>query len=152
MTKEEIQKAWDRLLLTGWRHEWSMAGVKANAYKEIKGLDRGTDVDWGKVDSFLDSCNLKRCETFLVGKIPVRTFVESRCPNLSGCLWSGKYSNDELLEAIDRFKWKPLSEKQRQKYSQRKQNRKRKINREEKSTVFIKARELVKKSDWKTAK
>ena len=148
MSKEELQELWDRELLNGWQREGSMASVKAKFYRKVKELDFDTELDWDKVDIFLESCALKRYETDYVSKQPVRAFVENRSPNLSGCLWSGKYSHDELLEAIDRFKWTPLTEEQKAKFSRQKYQRYRKG----KNSLTIKARELTKKHDWNTVK
>lgn len=148
MSKEEFQELWDRELLDGWQREGSMAGVKAKFYRKVKELDFDAELDWGKVDTFLESCALKRYELVYVSKQPVRAFVENRSPNLSGCLWSGKYSHDELLEAIDRFKWTPLTEEQKTKFSKQKYQRYRKG----KNSLTIKARELTKKHDWNTVK
>ena len=148
MSKEELQELWDRELLNGWQREGSMASVKAKFYRKVKELDFDAELDWDKVDIFLESCALKRYETDYVSKQPVRAFVENRSPNLSGCLWSGKYSHDELLEAIDRFKWTPLTEEQKAKFSRQKYQRYRKG----KNSLTIKARELTKKHDWNTVK
>ena len=148
MSKEELQELWDRELLDGWQRESSIAGVKAKFYRKVKELDFDAELDWGKVDTFLESCALKRYELVYVSKQPVRAFVENRSPNLSGCLWSGKYSHDELLEAIDRFKWTPLTEEQKTKFSKQKYQRYRKG----KNSLTIKARELTKKHDWNTVK
>jgi len=148
MSKEELQELWDRELLDGWQREGSMAGVKAKFYRKVKELDFDAELDWGKVDTFLESCALKRYELVYVSKQPVRAFVANRSPNLSGCLWSGKYSHDELLEAIDRFKWTTLTEKQKEKFSKQKYERYRKG----KNSLTIKARELTKKHDWNTVK
>jgi len=149
MSEEELQELWDRELLDGWQREGSMAGVKAFFFKKATGLnDYEGELDWGKVDTFLESCALKRYELMYVSKQPVRAFVANRSPNLSGCLWSGKYSHDELLEAIDRFKWTPLTEEQKAKFSRQKYQRYRKG----KNSLTIKARELTKKHDWNTVK
>lgn len=148
MSKEELQELWDRELLNGWQREGSMASVKAKFYRKVKELDFDAELDWDKVDIFLESCALKRYETDYVSKQPVRAFVENRSPNLSGCLWSGKYSHDELLEAIDRFKWTPLTEEQKAKFSRQKYQR----HRKGKNSLTIKARELTKKHDWNTVK
>ena len=149
MSKEELQELWDRELLDGWQRQSSMAGVKAFFFKKATGLDDYEgELDWGKVDTFLESCALKRYEPVYVSKQPVRAFVENRSPNLSGCLWSGKYSHDELLEAIDRFKWTPLTEEQKAKFSRQKYQR----HRKGKNSLTIKARELTKKHDWNTVK
>ena len=148
MSKEELQELWDRELLNGWQREGSMASVKAKFYRKVKELDFDAELDWDKVDIFLESCALKRYETDYVSKQPVRAFVENRSPNLSACLWSGKYSHDELLEAIDRFKWTPLTEEQKAKFSRQKYQRYRKG----KNSLTIKARELTKKHDWNTVK
>jgi len=148
MSKEELQELWDRELLDGWQREGSMSGVKAKFYRKVKELDFDAELDWGKVDTFLESCALKRYELMYVSKQPVRAFVANRSPNLSGCLWSGKYSHDELLEAIDRFKWTPLTEKQKDKFSKQKYERYRRA----KNSLTIKARELTKKHDWNTVK
>ena len=148
MSKEEFQELWDRELLNGWQREGSMASVKAKFYRKVKELDFDAELDWDKVDIFLESCALKRYETDYVSKQPVRAFVENRSPNLSGCLWSGKYSHDELLEAIDRFKWTPLTEEQKAKFSRQKYQR----HRKGKNSLTIKARELTKKHDWNTVK
>lgn len=148
MSKEELQELWDRELLNGWQREGSMASVKAKFYRKVKELDFDAELDWDKVDIFLESCALKRYETGYVSKQPVRAFVENRSPNLSGCLWSGKYSHDELLEAIDRFKWTPLTEEQKAKFSRQKYQR----HRKGKNSLTIKARELTKKHDWNTVK
>lgn len=148
MSKEELQELWDRELLNGWRREASMAGVKAVFFKKAVGMEEKDNVDWEEVDAFLGSCELKRCEFDFVGKHPARAFVANRSPNLSGCLWSGKYSDDELLEAIDRFKWVPFTKKQKTKLSRQKRGRYRKG----KNSLTIKARELTKKYDWGTVK
>ena len=149
MSKEELQELWDRALLEGWRKERSLAGVKAVFFKQATGLDGyEAELDWGKVDTFLESCALKRYEPMYVSKQPVRAFVANRSPNLSGCLWSGKYSDDELLEAIDRFKWTSLTKKQKAKLSRQKRGR----YRRGKNSLTIKARELTKKHDWDTVK
>ena len=154
MSKEEIQKIWDTTLLRGWKREWSMAGLKAHVYKKIKGIDENDkrELNWVEVDNFIEDCNLKRCEAYSLGKQPVRMFVEDRSPNLSGCLWSGKYSDDELLEAIDRFKWKTLSAKQRQKLADHRAYQKKKEENKTNRLRSVKARQLNTIREWNVIK
>ena len=99
---KDYQLLWDKKLLEGWAKEWKVGGVKASTFKEAKGLSPDADIDWDELDQFFDSISLKRYQLY-TGQLPVRAFIEARSSNLSGCLWSGKYSDDELLAAIDNF-------------------------------------------------
>ena len=151
MNKEELQKLWDRRLLEGWYNEWSMGRVQGNVYREAKGLSPDTYLDWGKVDEFFQNSGLKRHQkTF--GPLPTRAFVEAMSPNLSGCLWSGKHSEDDILRAIDNFKWNAPSVAVLNKHHNRKSGRKNYNKKKKQGERVVEARSLDKGHDWNTIK
>ena len=150
MNKEELQKLWDQTLIEGWQGEWKLGGVKAHTYRRANGIGQDVKLDWAEIDKFFDDSDLKRYEQY-GGQVRVRAFIESRSSNLSGCLWSGKYSDDEILAAIDRFKWKD-NKVMRQAYHNRKNSKKQHAKKKHQSTEFVRARSLGKKHDWKTVK
>ncbi len=156
-TQEEMQEIWDRELLQGWKEDmWMMVVVHRFLLQVNPTLVDGLRVK-EEFREFFVPLGLKRCldkdtrndaEPLFVGRGQVRVFVSSRCEQLSNCLWSGKHTNQKLLESIDNFTWKQMGGKAVNRHHTRKSYQKRK----NKAVITIRARELTKKYDWKTVK
>ena len=112
MSKE--QKLWDELLIEGWNKFWKVKGLYLQFYIRAQGLpnDQTVNPTWRDSSDFALSFDLKRsyrCDKgekeALFTKQEVRALIASRSPTLSNCLWSGKHTDEAILEAIDRFPW-----------------------------------------------
>ena len=147
---------WDRQLLRGWNNDSSIAQVAAAFLVEVKPelVDAPLIINnWEKFREFFVPLGLKRCldvnsagEPIFRGWGRTRVFIASRCERLSNCLWSGKHTEQKLLDSIDAFTWRKHG-----KAIQRamvKNHVKKKAARAE---VSIKARGLSNR-DWNTAK
>ena len=111
---EDKQKLWDELLIEGWHKFWSVKGLYFQFYIRAQGLpnDKTVTAGWEEIGDFAMGFDLKRSykcdkgekETLWM-KQEVRALIASRSPKLSNCLWSGKHTDEAILEAIDRFPW-----------------------------------------------
>ena len=163
LSQAELQRIWDTSLLTCWEVNsggWSIAtgflkGIESDLAEKFNGITtKPTADDYEQVSTLLVLHNLSRClDRGRKGQLEfrpsktARAFVSEHCERLSNCLWSGKHTNKEILDSINNFKWrkkgKKVNEEMHRKYS--------KINHFS-GTIFVSARELSKKSDWKTVK
>ena len=163
LSQAELQKIWDTSLLTCWEVNsggWSIAtgflkGIKSDLAEKFNGITtKPTADDYEQVRTLLASYNLSRClDRGSEGQLEfrpsktARAFVSEHCQRLGTCLWSGKHTNEALLDSIDNFKWlkkgKAISNELKRR-SRRHQNFL--------VPVTIKARELDKRHDWDTVK
>ena len=147
------QQIWDKNLLHGWTLDAHIMRVVVAFLSEVKPElvnDSGRAEEFRE---FLISLNLKRCLDVQEGK-PVfigyggaRAFIANRCERLNNCLWSGKYTEQELLDSIDAFRWR--------KHGAAIQAEAVRRHRKKISTpaeIRLQMRELSKKHDWKTVK
>ena len=163
LSQEELQKIWDTSLLSCWKADssgWSIVtaflkGIDSDFAEKLNGItSKPTDADFEDIKNFIVSLNLSRCldwgtygqPEFRASKT-ARAFVAEHCERLNTCLWSGKHTNEALLESINNFKWrrkgKAVHKALCSKYN--------KINHAP-AALKIKARELSKRSDWATVK
>ena len=152
------QKVWDENLIYGWRADISKKDLALRFIDTCNNeLFKSVINSTGKmleVVEYISSLKLKRCrdntgknkepEFSLRRNVPLRAFVAERSDHLSKCLWSEKNKTEDILEAIDRFKWVRVSGGT--------SNEKRNRNNEKRCTKVIKARSLTKKHDWGTVK
>lgn len=147
---EEYQCLWDKLLLEGWHKEWKVGGLIIEFYRKVHGLTGNDEIDWEKMHEFVLSINLKRSysEDERVAGQPVRAFINNRCERLGNCLWSKKHTDQELLNAIDNFKWnnKKIKKQASKRIVERK---KRQRDRDKVRRIFV--RELDKRN-WNFVK
>ena len=153
MDKQEV---WDRQLLRGWTNDAHIVQVATAFINEVKPEllnDFYLIEDWEKFREFFVPLGLKRCldadaagEPIFRGWGRTRVFIASRCERLSNCLWSGKYTEQQLLDSIDAFAWRKHGKAIQQAMSKR--HAKKKAARGE---VNIKARGLINR-DWNTVK
>ena len=153
MDKQEV---WDRALLSGWNNDIYIIQVASAFLSEVKPelvSDSGRIEDGKKFREFFVPLGLKRCldvdssgEPIFRGWGRTRVFIASRCERLNNCLWSGKYTEQQLLDSIDAFTWRKHG-KAIQQMMGKKQLRKRLARGE----VRIKARGLSNR-DWNTVK
>ena len=156
MKQKDMQRVWDRELLQGWKEDQRMMRVVSRFLFHVK---PSLVDDFGAKEGFRDffvPLGLKRCTDranskdqgdYFGGRGPVRGFISSRCERLSNCLWSGKYTNEKLLDNIDNFSWKRTGKALRRKYAEKAKNKLK-----ARGVIRIKARELSKKHDWDTVK
>lgn len=111
---EDKQKLWDELLIEGWHKFWKGNGLHLQFYIRAQGLPNDMTVkpSWKEMEDFVIGCNLKRSYRLvngeripLWGKQELRALIAAHSPKLSNCLWSGKHTDEAILEAIDRFPW-----------------------------------------------
>ena len=150
------QEIWDRELLSGWTNDTYILQVATAFLNEVKPElvnDAGLVKDWKEFREFLIPLGMKRCldvnsagEPIFRGWGRTRVFIASRCERLSNCLWSGKYTEQKLLDSIDAFAWRKHG-KAIQQVMEKKNNKKRMARGE----VRIKARELSNRN-WNTVK
>ena len=153
MDKQEV---WDRQLLRGWNDDSSIAQVAAAFLVEVKPelVDAPLVINnWEKFREFFVPLGLKRCldvnsagEPIFLGWGRTRVFISSRCERLNNCLWSGKHTEQKLLDSIDAFTWRKHG-KAIQREGTKKHNKKRSGTIE----VRIKARGLSNR-DWNRVK
>ena len=153
MDKQEV---WDRALLSGWNNDIYIIQVASAFLSEVKPelvSDSGRIEDGKKFREFFVPLGLKRCldvdssgEPIFRGWGRTRVFIGSRCERLSNCLWSGKHTEQKLLDSIDAFTWRKHGKAIQQAMSKR--HTKKKLARGE---VRIKARGLINR-DWNTVK
>lgn len=163
LSQAELQKIWDTSLLACWKSDvsgWAIAtgflkGIgKPDLAEKFNGKTKPTDADYGQVRTLLASYKLSRCldrggEGGLEFRpsASARAFVAEHCERLGTCLWSGKHTNEALLDSIDNFKWR---RKGRAVVNAMKNKNYKKRNAV--VSVSIKARELDKRHDWDTVK
>jgi len=156
MKRPSNQEIWDRELLSGWIHDTYIVQVATAFLSEIKPElvnDSGRVKDWKKFREFFIPLDMKRCldvnsagEPIFRGWGRTRVFIASRCERLSNCLWSGKHTEQKLLDSIDAFTWRKHG-----KAIQRAMVKKHVKKKAARAEVSIKARGLSNR-DWNTAK
>ena len=117
MTDAEYQNIWDKRLLSSWTGDFSGWAIGVGFLKDVdsdllEAFER-REGDFGAISRLFISCNLSRClDKDYYGNLefrPSRTaraFVSEHCERLSTCLWSGKHTEEALLESINNFKWR----------------------------------------------
>ena len=164
LSQAELQKIWDISLLTCWKIDASGWAIASGFLKKIESDSDAarkfyegtklTPADFEAIRTEIASYQLSRCldrrtesELEFRPAYTARAFVAEHCERLGTCLWSGKHTNEALLENIDNFKWrrkgKAVANAARMKHYH-KQNTL--------IPVPISARELDKRHDWKTVK
>ena len=163
LSQAELQKIWDTSLLTCWEANsggWSIAtgflkGIESDLAEKFNGITtKPTADDYEQVSTLLVLHNLSRClDRGREGQLEfrpsasARAFVAEHCERLGTCLWSGKHTNEALLDSIDNFTWR---RKGRAIINATKNKNYKKRN--SLAPIAIKARELTKKHDWNTVK
>lgn len=160
MNQEEIQELWDMSLLSGWKADRHMATVLKRFLKIVapeQMESNGEFVDISEAIVYLESLGLSRCydkkntNDGVVGFIGIRDrarpFIAARCEDLNNCLWNKDNSIMDIIDAMDRFKWRRKGKSARKSYGKQYAKYKRACG--EKT---IKARSLGKKHDWDTVK
>lgn len=106
------QRAWDELLIEGWHKCWTVSGLQIQYYIRTQGLAGTENPDWKEIDRYILEAGLKRSYEYskgeracFWGRQEVRALIAARSPKLNNCLWSGKHTDEAILEAIDRFPW-----------------------------------------------
>ena len=150
------QEIWDRNLLRGWTNDIPIMCVAVLFLKDVKPElvnEKGLIIDPVEFRDFFIPLNLKRCldrnssgDSIFKGYGQTRPFISSRCERLNNCLWSGKYTEQELLDSIDAFRWRKHGAAI-SKAVNRKNSRKKSALR----TLNIKARGLS-NTNWNTTK
>jgi len=161
LSQAELQKIWDASLLSCWNADlsgWSIVinfleGIESDLSKKFHNHTITND-DFEEIQKLLVSFQLSRCLDlstkgdleFRASKT-ARAFVSEHCERLSNCLWSGKHTNKAILDSINNFKWRKKGKKAHEEMH-RKHSKKNHFS----GNIFVSARELSKKSDWKTVK
>jgi len=164
LSQAELQEIWDTSLLECWKSNasgWAIASgflknieSDSDAARKFYEGDKLTPADFEAIKTEIASYQLSRCldrrtesELEFRPAYTARAFVAEHCERLGTCLWSGKHTNEALLENIDNFKWrrkgKAVSNATRMKsyYKQKAL-----------VPVTLRARELDKRHDWDTVK
>ena len=163
LSQAELQKIWDTSLLTCWEVNsggWSIAtgflkGIESDLAEKFNGITtKPTADDYEQVRTLLASYNLSRClDRGSEGQLEfrpsktARAFVSEHCQRLGTCLWSGKHTNEALLDNIDNFKWLKKGNAISNELKRRSRRHQNFL-----VPVTIKARELDKRHDWDTVK
>jgi hypothetical protein len=162
LSQAELQKIWDVSLLSCWKVNssgWSATGFlkgigKPDFAEKFNGKTKPTAEEFSEVKNLLALHKLSRCldkgtdgELEFRPSKTARAFVAEHCERLGTCLWSGKHTNEALLDSIDNFKWR---RKGRAVVNAVKNKNYKKRN--SLTSIAIKARELTKKHDWNTVK
>jgi len=163
MSNADMQAIWDRHLITGWVRDLPIFVVAIHFAKDTKPeLVRVVD-GWREVvddpvalSAYLVSLNLRRCldknadgTLRFSGKGPTRAFVNSRCKRLSSCLWSDKFTTEQILQNLHRFKWTRLGPAAVKETAKNRQLAKKFIIRDR---IFVNAKQRDKRTDWQTTK
>jgi hypothetical protein len=153
MDKQEV---WDRQLLRGWTNDAHILQVATAFLNEVKPEllnDSYLIEDWAKFREFFVPLGLKRCldvdssgKPAFLGWGKVRVFISSRCERLNNCLWSGKHTEQQLLDSIEAFTWRKHGKAIQQERA-KKHNKKRSAT----IDIRIKARGLSNRN-WNTTK
>ncbi|MDG0980934.1 MAG: hypothetical protein P8O79_14495 [Halieaceae bacterium] len=162
LNRSELQKIWDESLLACWKADssgWSIAtafltSIESEFAEKLNGTKKPTDAEFAQIKNFLASLQLSRCLDWATNGAlefrpskTARAFVAEHCERLNNCLWSGKHTNEAILDSINNFRWlkkgRKVNNALRGKYS--------KISHSP-VDIRIRARELSKKSDWATIK
>mgnify|MGYP003636383809 FL=1 len=164
LSQAELQKIWDTSLLACWKANsggWAIASEflkeiesDSNAARKFYEGDKLTPADFEAIKTEIASYQLSRCldrrtesELEFRPSKTARAFVAEHCERLGTCLWSGKHTNEALLDSIDNFKWR---RKGRAVVNARKNKNYKKRN--SIVPVTLRARELDKRHDWDTVK
>ncbi len=122
LSQAELQKIWDTSLLACWKADssgWAIAtaflsGIESDLAKKLDGrTNKPTNAEFAEIKNFIVSCQLSRCldwgtrgELEFRASKTAKAFVAEHCERLNTCLWSGKHTNEALLESINNFKWR----------------------------------------------
>jgi len=163
LSQAELQKIWDTSLLACWKADssgWAIAtaflrGIESDLAKKLDGrTNKPTNAEFVEIKNFIVSCQLSRCldwgtrgELEFRASKTAKAFVAEHCERLNTCLWSGKHTNEALLESINNFKWRKKGKAVQNAVHSRHRSRKNAMG-----DIEIKARELSKKHDWDTVK
>lgn len=157
---KKSQKNWDALLIKGWELDWAMGRVfAAFVDKDAQILYKLKD----RLRSFryMRSLNLKRFPAFLrdsdghdlgshvqfISQLPVKAYLQHHSKQMSGCLWSEKINNSDVLENIENFNWDDAPPVNR---NARARHHRAYIKSQTKKIVSLRAGD--KNHDWKTVK
>ena len=163
LSQAELQKIWDTSLLACWKSDvsgWAIAtgflkGIgKPDLAEKFNGKTKPTAEEFSEVKNLLVSYQLSRCldkgtdgELEFRPSKTARAFVAEHCERLGTCLWSGKHTNEALLENIDNFKWRIKGKASRNATRMKSYHKQNTL-----IPVPIKVREFDKRHDWKTVK
>lgn len=117
MTKKQLQKIWDEIIIDQWQKEGSMIIALTLFLREVKPSlvgPSGFIPDGGLVAAceYMASTGLHRCldvdgeRLYFNVRGPVRAFVAARCPQINNILWSGRYTSEEVVRALPQFRWR----------------------------------------------
>lgn len=143
--KEELQRDWDRRLISGWYQDKYMNKL-VGFFLHFNGIEVEND----EVIAAFKGLELKRMPTF-IGDLnrPVKSFISKCCPRLSGCLFDKRHSAESILDVIELFEW---NSKGSRVTNPERANEKRVERNLRRATRFIPSRGLSKKHDWGTVK
>ncbi len=158
LTKERIQQIWDYELINSWDERgrnkvWKMVD---NFLKRVKPELAYPKSSFDVIEDYLLGLNLKRCldvdpsynvKVFRSWRVDVIGFIHGRSKGLSNALIND-VPKPLILIDINSYKWIKKNARASARYRQKQRYDKKSA----KGTVEIKARELSKKSDWKTVK
>jgi len=163
MSNADMQAIWDRHLITGWVRDLHIYVVAIHFVREtnpelVRVVDGWREVvdDHAAFSAYLVSLNLRRCldkgsdgTLRFSGKGPARAFIHSRCKRLSSCLWSDKFTAEQIVQNLHRFKWIRLGPAAAKETAENRRVDKKFANRDR---IFVNAKPRDKRTDWQTTK
>ena len=163
MSNADMQAIWDRHLITGWVRDLHIYVVAINFVREtnpelVRVVDGWREVvdDHAAFSAYLVSLNLRRCldkgsdgTLRFSGKGPTRAFIHSRCKRLSSCLWSDKFTAEQIVQNLHRFKWIRLGPAAAKETAENRRVDKKFDNRDR---ILVNPRQRDKRTDWHTVK
>ena len=160
MTKKQMQKIWDEIIIDQWQKEGSVMIALTLFLREVEPSLVGPD---GFINNerlvpaceYMRSIELSRCldvvgeRLYFNSRGPVRAFIATRCPQINNVLWSGKYTSEEIVRALPQFRWRKQIKAVLKSASE---NRRAAKVMGPESLVVIDVRARDKKHDWNTVK
>ena len=163
MEKQELQKAWDQNLVRYSRTKRKMGGLLSEFIQEVNPKILEDNKITEESLAWIESLELRRCLDrkstgrlgFTKWKIVVGDFIGSHCLPLMLALNDPRISDQQVLDNINLYKWTRHNDAiraGRNKKNKRWKKKTREANPNGVKWIMAGARELDKKTDWKTVK
>ena len=163
MSNADMQAIWDRHLIGGWDRNLPIFVVAIHFVREtnpelVRVVDGWREVvdDPAALADYIVSLGLRRCldkdadgTLRFNGRGPTRAFINSRCKRLSNCLWSDKFTTEQILQNLHRFKWTRLGPAVLKETAKNRRVDQKFANRDR---IFVNAKQRDKRTDWQTTK
>ena len=105
-TKQYVdQDLWDKLLIKGWFLNEDLIWTVRKYAREVGVPNIATLLDIAYIFLYSGMRRAKNCKSSIYFKMPVRAFINNSAPVLSEALFSRKFSEEEIINALPAYRW-----------------------------------------------